>query len=207
MATKPVKAEGKVRLRRAAVPGLAALAATGTLMVLTAQGVLGVQFAISGMPFEVTASSLEGDGFQQYGGLDQTAPGSPNLQDENGQQVVFVSVIRNATVKDLCQSVNLVGTNLVIKAGGGAKAVHATNLVLDSDSLTGDEADFTNINIAQDASTLTQVPGLAGPLGVFGQQADHVTITNVKQHNWASTAATFSLPNLSMGFSDTGCGE
>ena len=88
-----------------------------------------------------------------------------------------------------------------------AKAVHATNLVLDSDSLTGDEADFTNINIAQDASTLTQVPSLAGPLGVYGQQSDHVTITNVKQHNWASTAATFSLPNLSMGFSDTGCGE
>src|ERR1051326_1864099 len=126
MATKSAKAEGKVRYRRAAVPGLAALAATGALVVLTAQGVLGVQFAISGMPFTVTASSLEGNGFQQYGGLDQTADGSPNLRDQNGQQVVFVSAIRDATVKNLCQSINLVGTNLVIRAGSG-KPVQAHN--------------------------------------------------------------------------------
>jgi len=205
MATKAVKAEGRVRLRRAAVPGIAALATTGTLMFLTAQGALGVQFAISGMPFTVTASSLEGQGFQQYGGLDQTAEGSPNLQDQNGQQLVFVSAIRDATVRNLCQSVNLVGTNLLIKAGGGSKPVHATNLVLDSDLLTGDEADFNNIDIGQDASKLTQVKGLEGPIGVFGQQADSVTITNVRQNNWAATAATFSLPNLSMSFSDNGC--
>ncbi|GAA1993609.1 DUF6230 family protein [Catenulispora subtropica] len=205
MATKPAKPEGRVRYRRAAVPGLAALATTGALVFATAQGALGVQFAISGMPFDVTASSLHGEGFQQYGGLDQTAPGSPNLQDENGQQLVFVSVIRNATIHNLCQSVNLVGTNLLIKAGGGANAVTATNLVLDSDSLVGDEADFNNISIGQDASTMTEVPSLAGPLGVFGQQADSVDITNVRQHNWAATAATFKLPNLSMTFSDNGC--
>jgi hypothetical protein len=205
MATKPVKAEGRVRLRRAAVPGIAALATTGTLVFLTAQGALGVQFAISGMPFTVTASSLEGQGFQQYGGLDQTAPGSPNLPDENGQKLVFVSAIRDATVHNLCQSINLVGTNLVIKAGGGSKPVHATNLVLDSDLLTGDEADFNNINIGEDASQMHQVKGLEGPLGVFGQEADSVTITNVRQNNWAATAATFSLPNLSMTFSDNGC--
>lgn len=205
MATKPGKAEGRVRLRRAAVPGIAALATTGTLVFLTAQGALGVQFAISGMPFTVTASSLEGNGFQQYGGLDQTADGSPNLPDENGQKLVFVSAIRDATVHNLCQSINLVGTNLVIKAGAGNKPVHATNLVLDSDLLTGDEADFNNINIGQDASKLTEVPGLEGPLGVFGQQADHVTITNVRQNNWGATAATFSLPNLSMSFSGDGC--
>jgi hypothetical protein len=205
MATKPDKAEGKVRYRRAAVPGLAALAATGALVFLTAQGALGVQFAISGMPFTVTASSLQGQGFQQYGGLDQTADGSPNLKDENGQQLVFVSAIRDAKVYDLCQSINLVGTNLLIKAGGGGKPVHATNLVLDSDLLTGDEADFNNIRIGEDASQMHQVKGLEGPLGVFGQEADSVTITNVRQNNWAATAATFQLPNLSMSFSDNGC--
>ncbi|NUP50790.1 MAG: cholesterol esterase [Catenulispora sp.] len=205
MATKPARGEGKVRFRRAAVPGLAAMAAAGTLVVLTAQGALGVQFAISGMPFDVTASSLHGEGFQQYGGLDQTAPGSPNLQDENGQQLVFVSVIRSATIHNMCQSVNLVGTNLLIKAGTGSKPVQASNLVLDSDSLAGQEADFKNIQIGQDASTMTEVPSLAGPLGVFGQQADTVDITNVRQHNWAATAATFQLPDLSMSFSDNGC--
>jgi hypothetical protein len=206
MATKPASGEGKVRLRRAAVPGLAALATAGTLVILTAQGALGVQFAISGMPFDVTASSLHGEGFAQYGGLDQTAPGSPNLQDENGQQLVFVSVISSATIHNLCQSVNLVGTNLLIKAGGGSKPVTATNLILDSDSLQGQEADFQNIDIGTDASSLDKVDkSLRGPLGVFGQQADVVDITNVRQHNWAATAATFKLPDLSMSFSDSGC--
>ena len=64
MATKPAKAEGKVRYRRAAIPGMAALATTGALVILTAQGALGVQFAISGMPFVVTADHLHGDNFQ-----------------------------------------------------------------------------------------------------------------------------------------------
>jgi len=205
MATKSVKAEGKVRYRRAAIPGLAALAAAGSLVVLTAQGALGVQFAISGMPFVVTATHLHGDGFEQFGGLDNTAPGSPNLKQLDGQEFVMVTAIKDATVTNLCQSVNLAGSfNLIIKAGGSGKPVHATNLVLDSDFLQGDEADFNNIQIGGDASTFTEVPGITGPLGIFGQQADSVDINNVRQNNWASTAATFTLPNLTMSFSNNG---
>ncbi|HEU5332359.1 MAG TPA: DUF6230 family protein, partial [Actinocrinis sp.] len=75
---------------------------------------------------------------------------------------------------------------------------------VDSDQLSGD-AQFTNIAIGQDASTLTEVPGVTGPLGDFGQQADHVTIDNLRQDNYATTAASFTLPGLSMSFSSNGC--
>jgi hypothetical protein len=46
---------------------------------------------------------------------------------------------------------------------------------------------------------------VTGPLGDFGQQADSVVITNLRQDNFATTAATFSLPGLTLGFSNTGC--
>jgi hypothetical protein len=197
--------EGRVRFRRLALMGVPALGLSGTLMVLTAQGVLAAQFAISGISFTVTADRLDGVGFEQFGGLDNTAAGSPNLAAANGQQLVMISAIHQATVTNMCQSVNLGAINLVIRAGNNGTPVKATDLVLDSDTLSGDTADFNNIAIGQDASTLTEVPNITGPLGDFAQQADTVTITNVRQNNWAATAASFSLPNLNMSFQTNGC--
>jgi hypothetical protein len=195
---------GRVRLRRFAFMMIPATLAGGGLVVLTAQGVIAAQFSISGMPFTVTADKLDGDGLEQFGAIDNAAPGSPNLQDQNGQVVVMESVIKSAKLTNLCQSVSLGLTNLVIRAGQGSTPVQATNLIVDSDQLSGD-AQFTNINIDQDASTLTEVPGISGPLGTFGQQADHVTIDHVRQNNWATSAASFTLPGLNLGFSGNGC--
>jgi len=204
MAGKPTKAEGRVRYRRAAIPGLAAVATTGALVVLTAQGALGVQFAISGMPFTVTASHLHGDNFQQYGGLDNAKAGNPWLAKSNGQALVMTSVIGHAKITNLCQSVNLAGINLVIRAGTGSSPVDATNLVLDSTDLSGD-ATFNTIQIGKDASDDSEVPSLAGPKYSFSQQADSVDIDNVRQDSYATTASTFSLPGLSMSFQSKGC--
>jgi hypothetical protein len=117
---------------------------------------------------------------------------------------VFVSAIRSAQLTDLCQSVNLGFVNLVIRAGQGSTPVSASDLVVDSDSLTGN-ATFTNLSVDQDASTLTEVPGVSGPLGTFGQQADKVVIQNLRQDNWATTASTFTLPGMRIGFSGNGC--
>jgi hypothetical protein len=195
---------GKVRWRRFAAVMLPATLAGAVLVTLTAQGVLAAQFAISGIAFTVTADKLDGAGFEQYGALDNTAPDSPNQTDTGGQVLVMTSAIHTATLSNLCQSIGLGAVNLILRAGGGTRPVQATNLVVDSDQLSGD-AQFTNIAIGQDASTLTEVPGVTGPLGDFGQQADHVTITNLRQDNYATTAASFTLPGLSMSFSSNGC--
>ena len=195
---------GKVRWRRFAAVMLPATLAGGVLVALTAQGVLAAQFAISGIAFTVTADKLDGTGFEQYGALDNTADGSPNQTDTGGQVLVMTSAIHTATLTNLCQSISLGAVDLVLRAGGPSHPVQATNLVVDSDQLSGD-AQFTNINIGQDASTLSEVPGVTGPLGDFGQQADHVTIDNLRQDNYATTAASFTLPGLSMSFSNNGC--
>ncbi|MEU9187242.1 DUF6230 family protein [Streptomyces sp. NPDC048484] len=201
--TEGPERRGRVRLRRAAVMAVPATAIAAGLMILTAQGALGVQFAISGMPFTVTATELNGKGFEQFGALDHMAEGSPNEGDTGGQVLVVVSAIKKATLTKLCQSVDLGGTNLLIKAGQGSKKVTATDLTTDSSELTGDAA-FGNIEIGNDASTLDKA-GVQGPKGVFSQQADTVKIANLRQTNYSTTAAVFKLPGLKLSFSEQGC--
>ncbi|MET8626978.1 DUF6230 family protein [Kitasatospora sp. NPDC004669] len=196
---------GRVRLKRSVLMAVPAVAIGGVLMTLTAQGVLAAQFSISGMPFTITADKLDGKGFAQFGALDSMIPNSPNKGNTGGKVLVAVSAIKNAEITNLCQSVDLGGVNLVIHAGDGGTPVSATDLTTDSDLLSGD-AEFTNIEIGGDASTYTKAgPAGKGSPGVFGQQADTVVLNHVKQHNYASTAVGFKLPNLRLSFSSKGC--
>ncbi|MBO4210701.1 DUF6230 family protein [Micromonospora echinofusca] len=195
---------GKVRWRRFAATFLGAGAVGAALVALTAQGVLAAQFSLSGIPFTVTADRLDGTGFAQFATLDHMAPGSPNEGDTGGQLVLIVSAIDQAKLTNLCQSIEMGGIVLKLTAGDEGRPVAARTLVVDSDVISGD-ASFEKINIGQDASTLDTVPGVRGNIGVFGQQADKVTIVNLRQHNYATTAATFSLPHLRMQFASEGC--
>jgi hypothetical protein len=211
----PGSAQGRVRWRRFAAIFLPSFGAIGALFVLVAQGALGVSFAVSGQQFTVTASQLTGTGgFEQYGTVDATAGGT--------QSPVIVSAIGQATLQNLCQSVALPAPLpgfLKITAGTGTPA-SAANLVVDAVNATGTstalsgDASFTNINIGQDASTLNSISGFDPnspantntPLkGTFGQQASAVTITNLRQTALATTAGTFTLPGLGLGFSSSGC--
>ncbi|MEV6977130.1 DUF6230 family protein [Kitasatospora sp. NPDC093806] len=202
--TEPtVRPRGRVRLKRTALMAVPAVAVGAVLMTLTAQGVLAAQFAISGMPFTVTADSLDGVGFAQFGSMDHMIENSPNQGDTGGQVLVMISAIKDASLTKLCQSVDLGGINLLIRAGDAGTPVTATDLTTDSDLLSGD-AEFKNIEIGGDASTYTK-GGAKGLPGVFGQQADTVKIRNLRQHNYATTAAAFKLPNLRMSFSSEGC--
>ncbi|WP_030441597.1 DUF6230 family protein [Actinoplanes subtropicus] len=183
---------------------------TAGMVALTASGVLAANFSISGMPFTVTATNLHGDGFEQYATLDNMIDNSPNAGNTGGQLVLIVSAINSAQLTNLCQSVDLGAINLKITAGDNGNKVQAKALVVDSDQINGD-ADFVNINVGQDASTFDKVTDPAtgktikGGEGVFGQQADTVDINNLRQNNYATTAARFTLPHLRMSFTGSGC--
>lgn len=200
-ATLPVKqaqitATGKVRWRRFAILMVPAAAVTAVLVGLTATGSIAASISVSGSAFEVTSTQLRGTGFEQFGSIAAQANGA--------QHPVAVSVIRNATLRSLCQSVKVGPFTLVLRAGTGSTPVSADNLVVDADQLSGN-ATFTNISIGQDAGTLTEVPGTSGPSGGFGEQADTIIINDLRQHTWLTTAGTFTLPGLSLGFSRSGC--
>jgi hypothetical protein len=197
MAAGGVRAGGRVRWGRFAALGGPALGVAVLLVVLTAQSVLAVSFSLSGTPFVVTARELRGQGFEQFGVSDHSVL---NVLPGHASRVVLTeNAIGSATLSDLCQSVSLGGLTLRITAGGGGTPARATGLVVDADQLSGN-ASFTHIEIGRDASTLNRVPGVRGQAGTFGQQAATVRITNLRQHAYATTAGTFTLPGFSLRF-------
>ncbi|MEV3922317.1 DUF6230 family protein [Actinomadura coerulea] len=183
-------ATGRVRWKRFAAIAAPAAVGAGALVLMTAQGAVASSFAVSGGSFKVSAASLTGQGFVQYGGVDESKDGA--------KHPVQISAIRSAQIRDMCQSVKVGPFTLRLTAGTGDKPVEASDLVLDVEQLNAD-ATFSDIEIGRDASTLDKGPdGARGPAGMFGQQASTVELRNVKQVAWATTAGTFKLNNLSM---------
>jgi hypothetical protein len=193
-------APGRVRWRRFAVIFIPAAGVTALLLGLTANGALASSFSISGQQFQVSADSLTGTGFQQFGTVDYTAGKTPI--------VVAESEIGSATITNLCQSVVtdipvLGDYTLKITAGGGGNSpVTASSLIIDANQLSGSTATFNNINIGQDASTLNDVSNVpVGAAGSFGQQATGISITNLEQTAYSTSAGTFTLPGFSLSLS------
>ncbi|MER5547173.1 DUF6230 family protein [Streptomyces sp. NPDC001118] len=194
---------GGTRWKRFAVVMVPSVAATACIGVALAQGALAASFSVSGQSFKVTADKLVGQGFEQYGAID-------NGYTLSGQQTahpVAVSAFKSASISNMCQSVVtpnipvLGSVSLVLKAGGD-KPVEADNLYIDLDDLSAD-ATFNNIDIGVAAKDANKGPGMKGgkeqsnPYG-FAQQADSATLTGVKQTAWATTAGTFKLSGLHM---------
>lgn len=188
---------GRVRWRRFALLTLPAVAVTAGLGIALAQGALAASFAVSGQQFKVSAASLEGEGFAQYGSIDVNAREEPIP--------VAVTAIKEAKLHSLCQSVvttlPVVGDISLNLTAGKNTPVEASNLFVDATQLSGN-AVFTNIEIGRDASTLDKGPAEAqGMQDLFAQQADTVSITDLQQTAWATNAGTFKLSGLSMGIS------
>lgn len=186
---------GRTRWRRFGVALFLSLAVAAGVLTLQANSVLAAGFAVSGQQFKVSADSLEGTGFVNYGWVDQQADGTP--------VPVAVAGIKRATLRNMCQSVltslPIIGdVSLKLTAGTGTTPVTADDLFIDMAQLDGN-AEFTAIEIGRDASTLDKgPPGAQGLQGLFGQQATAVRITDLRQTAWASHAGTFRLSGLRM---------
>jgi Family of unknown function (DUF6230) len=182
---------GKTRWRRFAIVAVPAVAIAGVLVGLTAEGAIASSISVSGEEYTVTASQLSGNGFEQFGG---------EVSNAKGLQPVIVSAINRAKLTDLCQAVTVGPITMRLTAGDAGTPATADNLIVDASGQTGSVATFTNISIGLDAGTLTEDPGTAGAAGGFGEQADTVTIDNLNQDTWLTTAGTFTLPDLRLGF-------
>ncbi|GAA3753615.1 hypothetical protein HDA32_004442 [Spinactinospora alkalitolerans] len=180
--------------RRFGLALIPALGAAGVLVALTAQGSIAASFAVSGDSFKISADSITGTGFAQYGDVSTSA--------DDTRHPVAVSVIDEAELVNLCQSVLMetpVGEmTLLVNAGQDDTPVSAENLVVDTEQLSGD-ATFTNMEIGRDAGTLENASGQSGAAGAFGQQADTVAINDLQQVAWGVNAGTFRLSGLHLG--------
>ncbi|GAA1797913.1 DUF6230 family protein [Luedemannella flava] len=186
-------AVGRTRWRRfAAVMGGATVVA-GALVFGVANGAIAASFNISGEQFKVSASELDGQGFAQFGGYETVA--------KDGSKIpVATSVIKSATLKNMCQSVDassplFPGLKIVLRIEAGKSTpASATNLVIGMTELSGN-ATFTNINIGADGG---EVSGSKLLTGTFAQNAAGVKITDLEQKAYSTTAGTFALNGLSM---------
>jgi hypothetical protein len=187
----PSPSAGRIRWRRFALIGGPAVAVAAILIGFTANGAIAASISVSGQEFLVTSSQLNGTGFEQFGG---------QISGSSGTQPVVISAIHSATLSHLCQQVKVGGVTLTLHAGDGSTPVSADNLIVDASGQSGSEAVFHNITIGQDSGSLNQDPSSEGPAGGFGQEASSVTIDNLVQHTWLTTAGTFTLPGLTLGF-------
>jgi len=186
---------GRVRWRRFTIILLPTIVVAVLLLILTARSVLAVSLNISGRPFIVTAGLLHAEGFEQFGILDH----SIELPGRNHQIALAVTAMRSVRISHLCQAVNVGGVSMIITAGDGSTPVTATNLVVYADRFSGN-ASFKHLTLGRDASTVHAVPGLRGPPGAFSLDATRVTISDLRQHAFATTASSFTLPGFRLRF-------
>ncbi|WP_241968562.1 DUF6230 family protein [Streptomyces sp. ICBB 8177] len=191
-------ATGRTRWGRLALVMVPVLAVSAALLAATAEGALAASFGVSansftvsGRSFQISADTLAGTDFVQYGVVDQ---------GRSGSYPEALSGINSADLYDLCQSVvqdlPFVGpVTLRLTSGTAGPPAHADRLVVDAHDLRGD-AVFHHIDIGQDASTVSGVPGVQGSPGGFGEQAATIRIDHLRQQTRSVSAATFRLPGL-----------
>ncbi|WP_309051543.1 DUF6230 family protein [Streptomyces sp.] len=206
---------GGTRWKRFAVVMVPSVAATAAIGVGLAQGALAASFAISGQEFKVKAKSLQGYDFVQYGSVDS----GNDLHGKPFAAPVAVSGFSEAYITEMCQSVvtpkvPFVGdVTLQLTAGTQGdkdpkRRVYAKDIYLDVSMLKTD-AEFKKIDIGVAAGALNggdkTKPGIQPGtpsdrvnLNGFAQRAEEATLSNVRQKAWATTAATFKLPDLSL---------
>lgn len=209
---------GRTRWRRFMIVLGPAFGVVGLLVYLVATGVIAVSFAMSGIPFKLSASNLSGTNFVQYATVDpvtntaaQTGIPSNATANVGGTRydAATVTVLGTASITDLHQTVcapipgplgAVLGNLLVtLDAGGGGTPATASNLVVDAPLLTATDATFSNINIGQD---LGNALGGANN-GSFSQAASSVSINGLNQVAVGTSAGTFVLNGLSLGASFT----
>ena len=193
---------GRTNWRRFAVAVGVPTAVAAGLLVALQTGALAANFSVAGTQFKLSADRLEGEGFTQY---------SAGLNDN--KIPAAMSGIESADLYNLCQSVrsDAFGFPIVLRiaaaedakykggdVGADPNSVHGDNLLIGMSELSGD-ATFTNIEIGHDAGSLDKAqPEAKGAPGTFGQQADHVSITGLRQRAYSTSASTFRLKGMSL---------
>lgn len=192
--------EGRTHWKRAAVMLVPGVACVGAVVIALAQGAMAASFAVSGKNFKVSADRITGRGISSF-------PSSLGGKDGKGHAVLLAG-IASGTAQGVCLSMKqrlpLVGEVSLIVRSGGERAVKGENLVVDADALTSSGGRVTGVQAGRDASTLTAAPGVSGPQGLFGVQADTAVARDVHSTAWASNGGSLTLDKVEIELSHSG---
>ena len=181
--------QGRTRWRRFLILLGPALAMVSVMMYMVAAGAAPLTLAISGMPFRLHATTLNGDNFIQYAtptavtnpaagalvagelaGVGIPSNGAPNQAGTSGQYLAdTITLLQNAKIDGLHQTVcapmpNIFGFSIpdlqvTIDASGQATA---PVLTVQAPGLAAASATFTNIIIGEDTGQAIVGYGYAG---------------------------------------------
>jgi hypothetical protein len=215
--TSSTMTSGGTRWRRFGIlfiPGFGVLAG---MVFLLATGALAISLSISGIPFVLNATTLEGTGFVQYGvpdavtnantGLLLPAPasGTSTMTPAPGHTYAADTIthLAGGTITGLnqtvCVSLASVGLPGSMQVQTGASTVGFTNLNANAPDLVATTADFDQgINIGQDLGFALSGGNALADNGLFSQQAPHVVISGVHQLGIGTTAGTFTIHDLNL---------
>ncbi|WP_125773433.1 DUF6230 family protein [Antribacter gilvus] len=193
----------RTRARRVLLAAVPVAIATAVLGGGVAQGAVPVSFAISNVPFKISATTLDGTGFSQYAGVAYEKGGTSNPAPDLVHPVAIAN-IKSATLANLCQSIvmdtELGKVGLLINAGTApGKPAEASDLQIAMTDLKG-TATFSNIRIGVDASTVNTA--VKGDQGDFAMDSDKIVIDGLQQESWSTSASTFKLTDLHLQVTD-----
>ncbi|MEV7725845.1 DUF6230 family protein [Streptomyces sp. NPDC087917] len=194
---------GGTRWKRFALVMVPSIAATAAVGVGLAQGALAASFSVSGQDFKVSADELVGQDLIQYGSV---AEGATLGSKEKSKHPVTISGFSSAKITNMCQSLvtpipGIGNITLQLRTGNKGRPAVAENIYLDVAELDAD-AKFEQLDIGvavgDGSHTTKPAPGTVADGGLFSQRAKTATLTKVRQKAWATTAGTFTLPDLKL---------
>ncbi|MFF3203962.1 DUF6230 family protein [Streptomyces sp. NPDC002962] len=192
--------KGRTHWRRSALMFVPCTLAVGALGIALAEGAIAASFAVSGTAFKVSASEVTAQGVSSF-------PSSIGGSADDARPVLLAAV-KDGTVSDVCvslkQKLPLVGEISMLVHSGADKPLAGTNLVVNADALTGGGGKVTGVQAGRDASTLTGAPGVTGPKGVFGVQADTAVAHDLRSTAYSANGGTLTLEKLEIEFSRSG---
>ncbi|MCX5375776.1 DUF6230 family protein [Streptomyces sp. NBC_00091] len=196
---------GGTRWKRFALVMVPSIAATAAVGVGLAQGALAASFSVSGQDFKVSADKLDGDDLLQYGSVAE----GKGLDGKTVKHPVTISGFSRAEITNMCQSlvtpVPGVGPiTMQLRTGNKGTPAVAHNIYLDVAELDTD-ATFTDLDIGVAVGDATDKDHPTAPQAntvsngaLFSQRAKKAVLTKVRQKAWATTAGTFTLPDLKL---------
>ena len=214
--SKPPAPVGRTRWRRFGAAAGAGFGVVAVILYLTMSGALALNFAFSGIPFQLQATSLDGQHFVQYAVPDRLAQGNTeplvqgmaggvvgrgpinNVEQQSGTSNFYasdtVSQIGSATIAGLNQTVCAPTTSIISGlpsirvhiAGTGANTT-ANNLTIQAPALAASKASFGNIVIGKALGSALANQGLPNPYDNFGPN---------QLGNFAQDADTVHLENV-----------
>ncbi|RSS58408.1 cholesterol esterase [Streptomyces sp. WAC07061] len=196
---------GGTRWKRFALVMVPSIAATAAVGVGLAQGALAASFSVSGQDFKVSADKLDGDDLLQYGSVAE----GKGLDGKPAKHAVTISGFRKAEITNMCQSLvtpvpGLGPITMQLRTGHKGTPAVAHNIYLDVAELDTD-ATFTDLDIGVAVGDAKDETHPTGPQAntvsnnaLFSQRAKKAVLTKVRQKAWATTAGTFTLPDLKL---------